>query len=305
MGLGIAVGDFDGDGKPDVYVANDDTANQLWLQGDDLRFRDAGLASGSALGGHGNAEAGMGVAAVDLEHDGDLDLFLSHLRNQTNTFYVNGGGLFRDRTAGLGLAASSRAFTGFGLGFADFDHDGVLDLFVANGRVVVDRPILNPDRPYADPNLLYAGTAEGVFVELAPRGGTATPLIEASRGAAFGDLDNDGDVDIVVANLQAPVHVLRNRAGERGAWIQFRVLHPWGSDALGATVRVTLGSEVRTRTVQAAYSYQSSNDPRVHFGLAQADGVDEVHVRWPDGVEETFGPRPAGALHELRRGSGR
>ena len=304
-GLGVAVGDFSGDGRTDLYVANDGTANQLWINQGGFRLRDEALSSGCALGGHGNAEAGMGVAAIDLEEDGDLDLFLSHLRNQTNTFYVNRGGLFRDRTASLGLAASSQPYTGFGLGFADFDHDGQLDLFLANGRVVIDRPVLNPQRPYGDPNLLYAGLADGRFVAVEPQGGTGEPLVETSRGAAFGDIDDDGDVDVVVANLQAPVHVLRNRVGSRGSWIRFRALQPWGSDALGATVQVTCGQRRLHRAVQPAYSYLSSNDPRVHFGLGSATGVDEVRVRWPDGTEESFGARQAGTTHELRKGSGR
>ena len=304
-GLGVAWGDFDGDGHTDLYVANDGTANQLWINQGDWRFRDKALLSGCAFGGAGKAEAGMGVAAVDLENDGDLDLFMSHLRNQTNTFYVNQDGFFRDRTPALGLASSSLAFTGFGLGFADFDHDAELDLFIANGRVMLERPILNADRPYADPNQLYAGVGSGRFTEVRPQGGTDEPLVETSRGAAFGDIDNDGDIDIVVANIQAPTHVLRNRVGPQGAWVQFRVTHPWGSDALGATVRVTFGGKELARTVQSAYSYQSSSDPRAHFGLGTFGGVDEVRVRWPDGSEENFGPREAGTVHELRKGSGR
>ncbi|MCH7873489.1 MAG: CRTAC1 family protein, partial [Planctomycetes bacterium] len=300
---------FDSDGRIDIYVANDQTANQLWLNAGNGTFQDAALLSGCALSGMGKAEASMGVMAIDFENDGDTDLFLSHLRNETNTFYLNGAGLFDDTTSQIGLGTPSMPFTGFGLGFADFDHDGVLDLYVANGRVKLDVPTPDPSRPYAEPNQLFRGrvaAAVGVrFEEVLPRGGTKTLLVETSRAAAFGDLDNDGDIDIVVSNIDGRVHVLRNIAGSRGNWIMFRVINARGMNAIGASVRVTANGTKQWRTVQRAYSYCASNDPRVHFGLGSATTVQEILVRWPGGRDEVFNPLSPGKIHTLREGGGR
>ncbi len=306
-GLGVAVGDFDSDGRVDIYVANDQTANQLWLNAGNGTFKDAALLSGCALSGMGKAEASMGVMAVDFENDGDSDLFLSHLRNETNTFYLNRAGMFDDTTSQLGLGTPSMPFTGFGLGFADFDHDGVLDLYVANGRVKLDVPTPDPSRPYAEPNQLFRGRVATVgvrFDEVLPRGGTKTLLVETSRAAAFGDLDNDGDIDIVVSNFDGRVHVLRNIAGSRGNWIMFRVINARGMNAIGASVRVTADGAKQWRTVQRAYSDCASKDPRVHFGLGNAKTVQEILVRWTGGREEVFSPLRPGSIHVLREGGG-
>lgn len=304
-GLGVTSGDFDGDGHTDIYVTNDLMPNQLWVNNGQGRFTDRALLLGCALSGSGAAEAGMGVMAIDFENDGDLDLFMSHFRNESNTFYVNDGDLFDDVTARVGLAAPSLPFTGFGLGFADFDHDGVLDLFVANGRVDRQDRALDPHKPYAEPNLLFKGGTEGRFTEEMPRGGTARLLNESSRGAAFGDLDNDGDIDIVVVNLGGPAHILRNIVGSRGEWVMFRVVNRRGSDAIGARVRIDAGGNTQWRSVQPAYSYCASNDPRVHFGLGRSRTIDQAIVRWPGGRQESFGPFTAGQVYELREGTRR
>lgn len=302
-GLGLAPGDFNGDGRLDFYVANDVLPNQLWINTGEGRFVDDALMSGCALNHSGVAEAGMGVMAADVNYDGQLDLFMSHYRAETNTFYVNNAGIFEDVTATLGLGAPSFPFTGFGLGFADFDHDGNLDLFIANGRAALAEPINDWRKPYAERDQLFEGRGNLRFVEVSPRGGTAQELAETSRGIALGDLDNDGDMDIIVVNRGAKVHLLRNIASTRGNWIMFRVLNRRGGYALNASVRIRAGGDVQWRQVQRAYGYCSSNDPRVHFGLGSAERVDEVTVRWPDGREEEFGPFEAGRIHELRKGT--
>jgi hypothetical protein len=300
-GLGVTAGDFNGDGRLDFYVTNDGNPNALWVNQGDGTFTEQALAAGVAVDRQGVAEAGMGVTAVDMENDGDLDLFVSNLRGETNTLYRNQGGVFEDATIPAGLAMPSLPYTGFGLGFADFDHDGHLDLYVANGRVGKTLAPLGDD-PYGEPNQLYQGLGNGQFEERLPQGGLATPLIETSRAAALADYDQDGDIDVLVVNNGGVARLLRNRVGaERGRWIMFRVLDQQGRDAIGAKVRITTANGVQWRPVQTAYSYQASHDPRVHFGLGTATAVTDVQVVWPDGSTTSFGPRPAGQVHTLSR----
>ena len=301
-GLGVVAGDFDSDGRIDLYVANDGMANQLWINQGDLKFVDEGLSSGTAFNSVGRAEAGMGVAATDVDHDGDLDLFVSHLREETNTFYLREeDNFFEDITNRTGLGASSFAFTGFGLGIIDFNHDGILDIYVANGRVNYWDPVNDPGDIYAELNQLFRGIAKLKFEEVAPRGGTATPIVETSRAAAFGDLDNDGAVDIVVINREANATVLRNIVGSRGHWVQLDVRDGKRRYALHARVRIDAEGVSRWRRVERAYSYCASNDPRIHCGLGSATTVDKVTVHWEDGSTSEFGPLEVDRVHVLQR----
>jgi len=299
-GLGVACGDFDGDGRTDLSVANDMLANQLWIQGPDGRFTDRALLMGCAYSSRGEAQSGMGVHALELGDDGALDVFVTHLRGQGHTLFDGRGSGFVDRTARHGLSAPLMKDTGFGVGFADFDNDGALDLYVANGHVVIEEPSVDPADPYAQFNRLLRGV-EGGFVEVSPLGGTSPALAATSRGAAFGDLDDDGDIDIVVVNRDAPAHLLLNEVGAGNAWIGFRVLDARGADALGARVQIECEGEVQTRRVEASYSYLASNDPRVHFGLGAGRRVERVHVRWPDGTTTSYSEFDAGRVYELRK----
>jgi len=304
-GLGVAVDDFDGDGWRDLYVTNDGTPNQLWINQGNGKFVDEALLAGCAVNMMGTAEAGMGAAAADVDSDGDPDLFMTHLRGETHTLYLNEGGFFTDRTASAGLAGPVVPYTGFGTGFADFDHDGQLDLYVANGRVVqVLAPIVE-GKPFAEPNQLFRGQGNGRFEEVSPRGGTTEGSVENGRAAAFADYDNDGDVDIAVVNNGGPAQLLRNLVNGRSRWVMFRVKIGDGLSPLGARLRLRSGDQTQWRTVETAFSYCASNDPRVHFGLGASGTVDEVLVVWPDGIEETFGPFPTNRLHDLERGAGR
>ena len=298
-GLGVVSGDFDGDGWLDVFVANDGSLNQLWINLRNGEFTDVALVRGCAADQDGLAKAGMGVATADIDDDGDLDLLVGNLFEEGDSFYRNEGSFFSDITAVAGLGVAPRLFTRFGLGWIDFDNDGYLDLFEANGRVKYQSNLFSEDL-YAEPNLLFRGGPDGRFEEILPRGGTTETLIATSRAAAFGDVDGDGGVDIVVVNRDLSVHLLRNTVSDRGNWILFRL-----PEAAEGTV-VTLDVDGRTirRDVRRGHSYLAANSPRVHFGLGRAGRVDEVSVRWLDGTRESFGFFDAGQVVTLRRGRG-
>jgi enediyne biosynthesis protein E4 len=229
------------------------------------------------------------------------------LRLQADSFYRNDGALFRDRTAASGLGVVSRQFTRFGLGWVDFDNDGLLDLYEANGRVMRQSHTFGDD-PYSEPNLLFRGEAqdgqpEGRFREVNPRGGMTDQLPLNSRSAAFGDVDNDGGMDVLVVNIDGPVQLFRNVLAGRGSWVSFD-LRDDGQSALHARVAIRQETGQVFRFARAASSYQASNDPRVHFGLGAAESASEVTVTWPDGSAEVFGERAANQIHLLRRGAG-
>jgi hypothetical protein len=302
-GLGVVAGDFDGDGRVDVFVANDRTPHHLWLNQGNGRFRESALAAGCALDQDGTAKSGMGVYAVDADDDGDLDLLVVNLDGESDSFFRNQGRFFVDDTVSVGLRTPTRPFTRFGTALIDFDNDGALDLYEANGRVGRQSVMYSSD-PYAEPSVLLRGFPGPRFEMVQPRGGTAAELIASSRGAAFGDIDNDGGVDIVVVNRDARPYVLHNIVKARGHWVELRALDH-GRDALGAEITMTIGARTIHRGVRAAYSYLASNDPRVHVGLGPETAVRNVVVRWADGAREAFGDVPGDRMVEIRRGTGR
>jgi len=299
-GLGVVAGDFDGDGRIDVFVANDRTPNHLWMNAGGGRFVESALTRGCALDQDGTAKSGMGVDAVDVDDDGDLDLLVVNLDGESDSFFRNRGAFFSDDTVSAGLRTPSRPFTRFGMALADFDNDGYLDLYEANGRVGLQAERYGAD-PYAEPSLLFRGFAGPRFEAVAPRGGTRAPLVATSRAAAFGDIDNDGGVDAVVVNRDSRAFVLHNVVRARGHWIALRVLEEHGRDALGAQVTMRVGSRTLRRDVRAAFSYLASNDPRVHVGLGQETVARDVTVRWPDGATQRVGDLPADRVTVIRR----
>jgi hypothetical protein len=303
-GLGIVVTDVNRDGRPDVFVANDAMPNQLWINRGQLRFEDEALVRGAAVDEDGSAKSGMGVDAKDVDDDGDEEVLVVNLDGESDSVYRNDGAFFSDATAAAGLRAVSRPFTRFGTAWLDFDNDGWLDLYQANGRVGQQAERYGAD-VYAEPSLLFRGSKAGTFVEVRPRGGTASPLIASSRGAAFGDIDNDGGVDIVVVNRDHAPFLLHNVVANRGQWLTLRVIEPNGRDSLGAEVTAKIGDRRVMRTVRAAYSYLASNDPRIHIGLGEMKQATEVTVRWPNGAVETIGDLQAGRVITLQRGRGK
>jgi len=299
-GLGYVVADFDGNGWLDVFVANDALVDQLWLNQGDGTFVDRALIAGCAVDMEGGVpKAGMGVTSGDIDGDGDPDLMVCNLKDESDSVYRNDGSFFTDITARAGLATVSRRFTRFGMGWVDFDNDGQFDLYQADGRVKWAEKRYADD-VYAEPNLLFRGLEDARFEEVTPRGGTDSPLYATSRAAAFGDVDDDGGTDVLVVNRDAPVQLLHNVVPDRGNFIRFRVLEGV-RDAEGAVVEVEVGGRTLRRDVRSGYSYLACNDPRILVGLGRGDKVDAVRVRWVDGAVDEYGPLPGGTTHVLRR----
>ncbi len=300
-GLGVIGADLDQDGKPDLYVANDGSPNQWWRNLGNLRFEEMAVTSGCAVNLNGIAEAGMGVQATDVDEDGDLDLFMTHIRNETNTWYRNDGGVFTDATMLTGVAATSRDATGFGMGYQDFDHDGVLDLYVANGKVLRVRDSRDGDDPYAEQDHLFIGLGGARFQEVQPRGGLLSAPSYTGRGVAFGDLDNDGDRDLVVINSNGPAMILVNEAKKKGRSVTLALVDRDGIFAEGADLEIHLGARLLHRRATRFYSYCSSNDPRIHVGLGSSKQIDTIEVSWPDGTSSEHGPFPAGSFGRIEQ----
>ncbi len=305
-GLGVICADFNGDGWTDIYVANDRTPNQLWLNRGNGSFEEAGLFSGTAFNVDGHAEASMGVTAADFNNDGSEDLFMTHLTEETHTLYLNdGAGGFSDQTSRFGLTRVEN-YTGFGTQWFDYDNDGHLDLFMANGAVRMTRLAEPADYAYDQINQLFHNEGDGDYRETTAEAGAALQLSEVSRGAAFGDIDNDGDVDILVTNNNGPVRLLLNGTGSRHHWLLVQ-LQGVQSNRFGVGARVGVqrqGKRTLWRRAHTDGSYLNANDHRVHFGLGRDPEVEAVVVHWPGGGSEIWEGVEADRLVTLQEGSG-
>ena len=310
-GLGVTCADFNGDGRVDIYVANDGAANLLWIgvadKGGNGKFAEEGLLAGAAYSMDGIPRAGMGVTAGDFDNDGDDDLLVTNLTKEGSTLYRNNGkGLFSDASLEFNLSQPSFMSTGFGVAWFDYDNDGWLDLFAANGAVTMMASLRGQPFPFQQRNQLFHNEAGKTMREINAANIPALQLAEVSRAAAFGDVDNDGDVDIVIANNNGPARLLLNENATRNHWLQLKLVGKQDNrQAIGAKVIVQAkGQPPLHRRVHTDGSYLSANDPRVHFGLGNATAIENVMVTWPNGTRESFSNVKLDALNVLQQGSG-
>jgi enediyne biosynthesis protein E4 len=307
--LGVVCADFNGDGRSDIYVANDTAANRLWLNQGNGTFRESALETGVAYSMDGRAKAGMGVTLADVENNGNQALLVSNLaREGVTVFRGDAKGEFEDASAEFGLLQPTFGYTGFGTQWFDYDNDGWLDLFIANGGVTIVESQRSGDFPYSQRNQLFHNEGRSRrFRETSRLAGPGFQLEEVSRAAAVGDIDNDGRLDIVVANNNGPVRLFRNRANTRNHWLIAKLESPEiNRFAIGASVAVLRRhQETLRRFVRTDSSYLSSNDVRVHFGLGDNPEIEAVLVRWPDGLKERFEGIKSDRIVTLRRGSGK
>ena len=295
--LGVVATDLDGNGRLDFYVANDLAPNQMWLQqepdGDNaIRFVDEALLAGSAVNAQGKAEASMGVDAGDFDGDGDDDLFMTHLVGETNTLFLNDGtGMFDDATVESGLGVPSWGHTSWGTAWFDYDNDGWLELMVANGAVRVIEELANAGDPYPfhETNQLFRNLGNNRFEDVTAAAGETFLRSEVSRALAVGDLDNDGDPDVLLVNNNGPARLLINEVGHHQHWLGVRLLlREGGRDALGARVAVVRkGRDPMWRRVRTDGSFAAASDPRVIFGLGEESDRVDLLIQWPGGETET------------------
>ncbi len=298
--LGVLCHDFTGDGRLDFYVANDGEPNLLWEQRPDGTFEESGLLTGVALNAQGRAEASMGVLLGDFDHDADLDLFMTHLRSQTNTLYRNQGNTFIDDTPSFGLGLPSLPWTGFGTAFLDLEHDGDADLLVVNGAVAraAGAPVEPNLDAYREPAQVFLSDGLGRFEPA--HAGDFSNLTASGRGLAAGDWDRDGDLDLVVTAVGEPARLFENRSAREG---NFVILEPreFGRSCPGAVVTLALDDRELVRALQPSAGYLTASEPTAHFGTPPAATVTGVRVRWPDGVVESFPPPEIGRRTRLVR----
>jgi hypothetical protein len=303
-GLTALAADLDGDGWPDLYVACDSTPSLLFRNNHDDTFTERGLESGVALNEDGKEQAGMGLGVGDFDNDGYLDIFKTHFSADTNILYRNNGkGTFRDVSTRAGLAVETR-FVGWGASIQDLDNDGLADIFLTTGMVSPEVEASLPDSPYKTPNLVFRNLGGGRFEELLEEAGPAMKEVHSSRGAAFGDFDNDGDIDVLIMNMNEPPSLLRNDVSGSNHWLKV-LLEGVESNrsAIGATVVATYGNRSQARAVMAQSSYLSVDDRRLHFGLGTETKAD-LEVRWPNGRMEKLAGVLCDQLVMIREGRG-
>ena len=284
-GLGVIPADFDNDGDMDVYVANDKVMNNLFINDGTGIFKEDALFAGVGFNENGQAEAGMGVDFADYNRDGWLDLFVTNFSGESNTLYRNDkNGFLTDVTFAAGLGQPSLEVLGFGTNFVDLDLDGWEDIFVANGHVIDNIELFNPDYTHAQRKQVFMNRGDGTFIDKTDEIGGALQEPKVGRGAAFGDIDNDGDMDVVISNNNGQASLLINEGPPKNNWIGFLLKgRLYNRDAIGARVTVTSGGNSQIATVNPSASYLASNDKRLQFGLGSQAVVNEISIQWPGG----------------------
>jgi hypothetical protein len=305
-GLGILCSDFDGDGFVDIFVANDATPNFLYKNNGDGTFKDIGFVSGAAVNENGGEQACMGVTAGDYDHDGKLDIFATNFSQEYNVLYRGlGPNMFVDVSHAAKVAEVSMPYVGWGTKFFDYDNDGWLDLFVANGHVYPQVDKANLDAGYRQRKFIHKNNRDGTFSEVAAQLGE--PLMEkrVSRGVAFGDIDNDGDVDVIVNDLDGAPSVLRNDGGNAANFVLIKTVGARSNrDGIGARVKIVSGDLTQVDEVRSGASYISHNDLRLHFGLEKRTKIDLIEVRWPSGAVDKIEGIGVNKIFVVKEGKG-
>ena len=304
-GMGAVAADFDNDGWPDIYVACDTAPSLLYHNNHDGTFSEIGVAAGAAFDGNGAAMSGMGVGAGDYDGDGWLDIVRTNFSDQVTTLYRNNGdGTFHDASLAAGLGIN-RKYLGFGAAFLDFDNDGWKDIFLANGHVYAQLAGRKLHLAYQQPRLLYQNLGNGRFLDVSSRSGPGITAAHVGRGCAFGDLDNDGDLEIVVNNQDGPPSLLRNDGGNQNNFLSVKCIGTRSNrSAIGARVKVVAGGRSQMDEVMSGSSYYSHHDLRLHFGLGKAEKADRVEIVWPSGARETLENVGANQFATIREGQG-
>ena len=305
-GLGVVLGDYDDDGWIDIYVANDSVRNFLFHNEGDGTFEEVGLLSGVALGEEGEPLAGMGTDFGDIDNDGLLEIIVTNLSRQTHNLYRNlGSGFYIDATFPSGVGAATLPFVGFGTAFFDYDNDTDLDLAIANGDVIDNVELFRDDTSYPQRNLLLANDGTGRFEDVALQSGSGFSLEKVSRALAVGDLDNDGDLDLLIVNAGQTADLLRNDGGNRNNSILVHLVGEESNrDGIGARLRLDVDGKTLFRGVRAGSSYLAQNDLRVHFGLGQSESADSLEVVWPSGTVDAVDNLAANQIVTVSEGSG-
>jgi hypothetical protein len=305
-GLGVVFGDYDNDGLADIYVANDSTPNFLFHNKGKGVFEEVALVAGVAVGNDGQPLAGMGTDMGDIDGDGLLDIFVTNLDRQTHSLYRNlGKGLFANVTFESGIAEATLPFVGFGALFFDYDNDTDLDLAIANGDVIDNVSLFRDSTSYEQRNLLLENNGKGKFRDVGPASGPGFALKKPSRSLSAVDIDNDGDLDLLIGNVGQTPDLLRNDGGNRNNSILIRTVGSKSNrDGIGARLKLTVGDKVLLREVKAGSSYLSQSDLRVHFGMGGAVRAEALEIRWPSGTVDMLQNVEAGQILTITEGQG-
>lgn len=305
-GLGVIWSDLNDDGRPDLFVADDSTPNYLYRNDGKGHFTNLSFMSGTAVNGEGAETAGMGVAVCDYNHSGRFSVVLTTFEDQAATLYNNDGAMnFTDVSFASSISIPTLKFLKWGVGCEDLDNDGWPDIFIVNGHVYPQVDSLSAGAKYRETKIVLRNNRNGSFQDVSGQAGPALLVAEPSRGAAFGDLDNDGRIDVVVENIDGKPMILRNASTGKNHWVTLYLTGKHSNRlAIGAKVKITAGGMAQIGEVRSGGSYLSQNDLRLHFGLGDATKVDRIEIRWPSGETSSFGNINADHFYLMSEGDG-